>query len=130
MPIQTSWDAFEVYRAKIWLISQCKWVIGQLTNVLNYLYDSTNNSIYISQSSIDKVFVPEFTETTLVFAKVFAETTVVFAPTFDDIAKVHPMKINVPASIYTNSAVLADLVATVEKIRPLGLKYTIEEITS
>ena len=128
MPLQNAFDSYDIYRKKMFLISICKWQIGQLTNVLNYLYDSINNSIYITQSSIDKVFVPVFAETTHVFATVFAETTTVFAPTFSDIAKIHPMKIMVPSYTFTNTSQLSDLVASCEMIRPLGLKYEIDEI--
>ena len=128
MPLQTQWEDFETYRAKIWLISQCKWSIGQLTNVLNYLYDPLNNSIYISQSTIDVVFVPVFAETTKVFATVYAETTSIFAPTFDDLPKLHPAIINVPSSVYSDASIMSDLTATLVMIRPLGLKSQIEEI--
>lgn len=125
-PFKLVWDTFETYRAKIWLISQTKWQLGQLTNVLNYLYDSINNSIYITQSVIDFIFAPVFAETTTIFAPVFAETTDFFAPTFSDILAFHPVIIHIPASLLADTSSYSDMVATIEKIRILGLSYSIE----
>jgi hypothetical protein len=130
MPLQEKWDVFEIYRKKIWIISQCRWILGQLANVLNYLYDSTYNRIFLTQSNVTNIFVPVFAEVTAVFAPEIGETTTVFCPTSGDLPKLHPMIINVPAVIYTDSVMLSDLVSTVEKIRPCGLRYTIDEITS
>jgi hypothetical protein len=126
MPLQTAWDDFELYRQKIWLISICKWQLGQLTNVLNYLYDPIDNSIYLTQSTVVNVYVPVFAETTAVFPTVFAETTDVFCPTISDVPMIHPMTINIPASLAADAVKYADLIATVEKIKITGLKYEIK----
>ena len=125
-PLKLQWDSFETYRKKMWLISQCKWALGQLTNLLNYLYDPINNSIFLLQSSITLIFAPVIAETSSTFAPVIAETTTVFVPLIKDLPASVPMTVNIPASIEADTATYNDLVATIEKIRPLGLKYTIQ----
>jgi hypothetical protein len=125
-PLQATWDSYDTYRRKTWLISQCKWQMGQLTNVLNYLYDSTNNSIYITQSVLDSVFVPVIAESSSVYATVIAETTTVFVHPITDATRGLPVIIHIPASLYADSTKAADLISTLEKIRPFCLSYTIQ----
>jgi hypothetical protein len=127
-PLKLAWDNFETYRQKIYLISICGWKLGQLTNVLNYLYDSSNNSIYITQSVIEMVFDPTFTGTTINFDPTFAGITTVFEATFSDSASIIPVIIHIPSSLFNDAGKKSDLVATIEKIRILGLKYEIQEI--
>ena len=126
MPLQTEWDKFELYRQKIYLISICKWQLGQLTNVLNALYDSTLNRIFLSQSTIQDVFDPVITGNAINFDPVFAESTSIFEPVILDEPRMYPMVIHIPAAIMADSINYADLISTVEKIRPLGLDYNIE----
>ncbi len=128
-PLKASWDAFETYRAKVWMISQCKWQIGQLQNVLNYLYDPVNNSIYITQSAVNYLYANTFADSPpICFANTFADTPIVFAPTFDDMASLHPSTIFVPASIFGSGTIMSDFIATCEKIKPIGIVYQIKQI--
>ena len=122
-PLQTAWDSFNAYRLKTWLISQCKWQIGQLTNVLNYLYDSVSNSIYITQVSLSSDFVPVIAETTTVFAPVIAETTTVFVIPILDTSTL-PVVINIPSSLGSDTVKYQDMISTLNKIKPLGITYT------
>ena len=55
---QPEWDSFEVWRANNKIIANCKWQIGQLTNVLNYYFDSTYSRIYITQKALLNIFSP------------------------------------------------------------------------
>ncbi len=57
-PLQAPWEAYEIQRVQDGLIANTKWQMSQVTNVLNYLFDPVNNSIYIDQITI---FVPSAT---------------------------------------------------------------------
>ena len=58
-PLQLAFNTFDVWRHKKQLIAYCDWKIGQLINLLNYLYDPIQNRIYISQSNLTGLFVPD-----------------------------------------------------------------------
>ena len=124
-PLKTSWDSFELYRQKIWLISQCGWILGQLQNVLNLIYEPINHNITVSQSVVPLIYAPVFAETTTIFAKVFGETTVEFSPPFTDSSNMYPCTINIPSSLHLVAVTYNDLISTIEKIRPAGIIYNI-----
>lgn len=126
LPLQSAWDIFEAYRTKIWLISVCKWQLGQLQNVLNYLYDPYSKRIFLTQSTVINVYVPVFAEDTSAFPVVFAEVTNIFCPTSGDVPLIHPMAINIPALIEADAVKYADMIATIEKIKLAGLSYTVQ----
>jgi hypothetical protein len=119
-PLQSPFDSYNTYRSKEALIASCKWQIGQLTNVLNYLYDSIFNRIYISQSVIATNTDPMFQYPPYNFDKVFAEDPVIFERSFGDKVASSLVTINVP-----NIVNQSDLAATVEQIRMQGIPYRI-----
>jgi hypothetical protein len=119
--LQHPFDAYAVYRTKEELIAECKWQIGQLTNVLNYLYDSTLKRIFITQSVLRVVVDPMFQYAPSNFDTVFAEAPTIFERTFADKAASTLVTINIPAGINES-----DLVATVEQIRAQGIPYKIK----
>ena len=69
MPLQNAWYTFDIWRRKKQLIAYCNWQYGQLANVLNYLYDSLLNRIYISYSNIVGLFAPDIDYESSVFAQ-------------------------------------------------------------
>ena len=122
-PLQLAWNDFEAYRQKTWLISQCKWQLGQLSNVLNMLYDPINKSIYLTQAEAGAIFAPTIDYNSSIFAPVISDSSAIFAPTIDNISNIKETVINIPNTITGDQR--SDLIATIEKIRLLGLKYSI-----
>ena len=126
MPLQTEWDLFETYRQKIYLISICKWQMGQLQNLLNYFYDPISKRIYLTQATLFEVYDPVIAETTSNFDSVMTESTDINEPVITDVMGSFPMIIHIPVAIHDDTTILNDLIATVEKIKLAGLGYTIE----
>lgn len=119
--LQNPFDAYVVYRTKESIISNCKWQIGQLTNVLNYLYDPSLSRIFITQSVIVAIADPTFSYPPIHFDKTFADSPPsIFERTFGDRVATTLVTINVPAG--TN---ISDLTATVEQIKLQGINYQI-----
>lgn len=118
--LQAPFDGYEIYRTKEAIIANCKWQIGQLTNVLNYLYDPTLSRIFITQSVILPVADPTFAYLPDNFDTVFAEDPEIFERTFTDKAASTLVTINVPIGVN-----ISDLTATVEQIKLTGIPYQI-----
>ena len=128
-PLQTPFDNFSLWRDTEKIISQCKWEIGQLTNVLNYLFDP-NKTIYITESLITVLYLPTLDDG---YTSVFVPTlddgyTSVFIPTLDDNQFKYLVTIHIPASVYNNINQKNALIAVVEKIKLSGIKYQIISI--
>lgn len=119
--LQPGFDAYDTFRRKEALIAQCKYVIGQLTNVLNILYDATQKRIFITQAVTSNLSAPGFAYTTNVQARGFNEPAQVQGRGFFDSANTTLTTIHVPVGTD-----IVDLTATVEQIRLKGLEYTIE----
>lgn len=114
---------FVTFRNKEYLIANCKWQIGQLTNVLNYLYDSTLSRINISQAVATPEFLMEFTYPPEQFLGDFDSDPMEFWNSFGSGPATSIVTINVPAGVD-----LADLTATVAQIAIAGIKYTINVV--
>jgi hypothetical protein len=122
-PLQAPFDSFVLFRNKEALIASCKWQIGQLTNVLNFLYDSVLSRIFITQNSITVIADPMFQYAPINFDSDFGTAPLEFERKFTDRASETVVTINVPAGVD-----LADLTATVEQIRLKGIPYQIVTI--
>lgn len=120
--LQAPFDGYNAYRNKEALIASCKWQIGQLTNVLNYLYDPIQNRIFITQSTISRIDDPTFAYAPYNFDKTFSDSPpAIFERTFNDRSAITNVIINVPAG-----SNITDLIATVEQIKLSGIEYTIQ----
>lgn len=119
-PLQQPFADFVTFRNKEYLIAQCKFTIGQLTNVLNYLYDPVQNRINITQSIANPVYAMQFAYKPILFASRFGTPALIFARGFTDRTGQTTAKINVPAGID-----LSDLTATVAQIDITGIDYQI-----
>lgn len=119
--LQAPFDGYEIYRTKEAIIANCKWQIGQLTNVLNFLYDPTLSRIFITQSIVLPVADPTFAYNPDNFDTVFAEDPEIFERTFSDKVASTLVTINVPIGVN-----ISDLTATVEQIKLTGIPYTIQ----
>jgi hypothetical protein len=120
--LQQPFNRYEAYRSKEAIIASCKWQIGQLTNVLNFLYDPTLARIFITQSVILPVVDPTFAYPPQNFDTVFAEDPLIFERTFSDKVASSLVTINVPTGVN-----VSDLTATVEQIKLTGIPYQIIE---
>jgi len=58
-PYQMLFNSFDTWRRKMFLIASCNWQIGQLINLLNYLYDPTQKRIFITQAKISYLYLPD-----------------------------------------------------------------------
>lgn len=119
--LQAPFDGYEIYRTKEAIIANCKWQIGQLTNVLNFLYDPTLSRIFITQSIVLPVADPTFAYNPDNFDAVFAEDPEIFERTFSDKVASTLVTINVPIGVN-----LTDLTATIEQIKLTGIPYIIQ----
>lgn len=111
---------YVTFRNRMWLVAQCKWTIGQLTNVLNYLYDPDQKRIYITQSVTTNIAAPKFPYETHLQGRKFGEITPAQGRKFLDSQSTTLVTINIPASVN-----LAAITATIEQIRLAGRLYNI-----
>jgi hypothetical protein len=126
--LQIPFNNFDTWRIRKQLIASCLWQIGQLTNVLNYLYDSTLSRIVINQSVPVYIFAPEIDglESTLFAPEIDGLESLIYAPNIDDgIINSSIVTIHVPNSIFTNSATMSLLVSEIEQIKIQGIQYQI-----
>lgn len=121
-PLIAPWDVFEVARIQNGLIANTKWQMGQLTNVLNYLFDPVNNSIYISQITISVPSVTGFQYPAIQQVGDFGELAVQVRG-FSDRSYQTPVIIYVPN--YVN---LAEITAIINQIIIQGIVYQITVI--
>jgi hypothetical protein len=126
-PLQAPFDAFNLARIKSRLIAQCKWQMGQLTNVLNFLYDPLLTRIYIDQSVASPISATTFAYTAILQAYVFDEISTASlntqARTFFDQATKSDVIVHVPDTVN-----IPDITATLEQIKIQGIPYQIEII--
>jgi len=118
-PLVAPWESFEQARIINGLVANTKWQMGQLTNVLNYLFDTTANSIYITQISIDIVSVTGFAYNAIQQVGAFGGKAVQVRG-FNDRANQTAVIINVPD--YVN---LSAITAIINQIVIPGIVYEI-----
>lgn len=118
--LQPYFDTYDTFRRKEYLIAQCKWQIGQLTNVLNMIYDSALLRIYITQSAPQNLQATGFAYAAKIQARGFGVPAQVQGRGFYDASNRSTVAINVPVATD-----LVDLTATIEQIRPDGILYVI-----
>jgi len=111
---------FDAYRQKMWLIANCKWQIGQLTYVLNRLYDPALNRITIAQAVTTPQFLNAFPYDGTMWAGSFDDAPIVFLQTFGSQAAKTVVTFVVPAELD-----LDDLTATVALVAMDGIPYKI-----
>lgn len=136
-PMQQPIDDFSVWRTNKKLIAGCYYQIGQLTNLLNFLFDSTQNRIYITQAGAGLLFVPTLNDGNLLADMTFAPTLtdgvvlsdMTLAPTFNDTNYSFTQAIIwLPSDIYNDAAILQQITALVEQVKIQGLFYNIQQI--
>lgn len=136
-PLQVQFDSFETWRQRKKLIAGCAWIHGQLTNVLNMLFDATLNRIYITTEGTSVLYAPTFFDEygadkqSTVFAPTLFDLLVedqqstVFAPTLQANTINRNVVIHAPSDVYNDSAQLAELDSTINQIKPETINYSI-----
>ena len=124
-PLQQPFNDYDAFRVREAIIANCKWQIGQLTNVLNYLFDTTLKRIFITQSVITIIADPEFAYPAVLFDSLFTvpgggDTAVVGEREFFDKVSISTVTINVPTGVD-----LSAITAVIEQIRIQGIPYQI-----
>lgn len=118
--LQGPFDLYDEQRKKNYLIASCKWQIGQLTNLLNYLYDRTLSRIFITQSIVTVISDVTFEYEPIHWDDVFENDPLVFEQGFFDRVSISNVVINVPMGVD-----ISDITATIEQIRLQGIPYQI-----
>lgn len=119
-PLQQPFDAYVLFRTREALIASCKFQIGQLTNVLNFLFDNLLKRIFITQSAVSVIADPIFQYAPVNFDSDFSTAPVQYEPNFNDRTNQSLAIINAPLSVD-----LAELTAVIEQIRLKGIPYKI-----
>jgi hypothetical protein len=119
-PLQPAFDNYNAFRIREAIIANCKWQIGQLTNVLNYLFDNELSRIFITQSELTIVSLDTFAYPPVHTAGTFAMTPTLQTRVFGDKTEETLVAINIPSSIS-----LSQVKAVVEQIRMQGIPYQI-----
>ena len=130
----TNQPTFSGWRNNKQIIANCKWQIGQLTNVLNHFFDSTLNRIYIDQSGYLAPFIPDFNgdpNTLTPFIPDFNGSPAItfFVPPYNQNISTGQVLIHVPSPYYTvGTPEYTALVSVLEQIKIIGLQYSIVSI--
>lgn len=119
-PLQQPFDAYVLFRTREALIASCKWQIGQLTNVLNFLFDTMLKRITVTQSAVFVIADPIFQYPPVHFDDEFGTEPQWSEPNFSDRTNTSLTTINAPLSVD-----LAELTAVIEQIRLKGIPYKI-----
>jgi hypothetical protein len=126
-PLQTAFDSFETWRQRQLIIANCNYTIGQLKNVLNYLFDNTNfvapdwGRITITQSEFSYIYAPTIDDESTTFAPPITDESTTDAPTIESDPNQRNVMFNIPSDL---SASLADIIATIDQIKIDGLTYS------
>lgn len=119
-PLQQPFNAYYAARVINILVAGCAWQIGQLTNVLNFLFDPTLARIYITQSVNISPAAPEFGYTTPVNAPKFGYVSPVGVRTFGSKPETSIVTFNVPTAL---SIILSQIEAVVAQVALTGIPY-------
>lgn len=116
-PLIAPWATFEQQRGTSGLVANTKWQTGQLTNVLNYLFDPVKNSIYITQITLQIVSATGFAYPAIQQAGAFGGLAIQTRG-FNDRADQTPVIINIPSNVN-----MAAITAIVNQIIVPGIIY-------
>lgn len=119
-PLVVPFAAYVTFRNQIWLVAQCAWEIGQLTNVLNMIYDATLKRIFITQAQIATTNADTFEYAAICQGSVFGSVAKAQVRAFGDLEETTLTTINVPTGLDMSA-----LTATVNQIRLQGIPYQI-----
>lgn len=119
-PMQAPFDAYDAARIINALVASCRWQIGQLTNVLNFLFDPLLKRITITQSKTTVLSAVNFEYPAILQVRGFDEAAIAQGRSFTDNSSTSKVTFNVPASVS-----LSNITAIIEQIRIQGIPYVI-----
>lgn len=119
-PMQLPFNAYQTFRTLEALIAQCKWQIGQLTNVLNMIFDASLKRIFITQNTLLIIADPTFPYPPDHQDSDFGTAPKIQERGFFDRSAETIVTINVPIGIDQSA-----ITAVVEQIRMQGIPYSI-----
>lgn len=129
--LKPSWDIFDTFRNKYQLVAQCNWTYAQLTNVLNYLYDNALSRITISESVNGIGYYPTIDVESIAYMPTIDVESTVYLYSIDlNTAILSNVTINVPVSLYSNTALLNLLIQTVSQIKLAGIGCNVSDGTN
>lgn len=127
-PIKSTWDFFDSFRNNIQLIANCNWQYGQLTNVLNMIYDSSLKRISISEQHSENFFLSIFNYNSLCFLPTFNYNTSTYLYPFNkNYNVIGIVTISIPTSL-SNS--INEIAATVAQIKISGIYCIVTDGTN
>jgi hypothetical protein len=127
--LQSPWDSFEIWRAEKYIIANCKWQIGQLTNVLNYFFDSIQLRIYITQSRTLNLFAPTIAYESTTYAPTIAYESTTYASMITEATSVIAgVNFHVPSDVFNDPIAMGQLISVIEQVKITGINYVITEI--
>jgi hypothetical protein len=128
-PLQGWFNSFSTWRDTEQIIADCRWEIGQLTNVLNYIFDATQKRIFISQRQYALVFAPTINYESEDYVPSLNYESEFYVPNINDIYTVNSqVVINLPTELYADSFKQSEIISVIEQIKIDGIYYVIEEI--
>lgn len=123
--LQLSFNSFDIWRKREYLIAICDWQIGQVANLLNYLYPSSGQ-IYITQAITANTFETTFNYDPVIFDPVFSADPINYDVTFNDTSTVRALvTFHLPQEIYNDNAKKAQLTSDINRIIFDGINYNI-----
>lgn len=128
-PVQQYFDNFVIFRNKKFDIANCDWTFGNVTNLLNSFFDSTQKRIYLTQSRATFIFAPDISFESDVFVPDINSESNVFAPDINFKFGVLALVIVwLPSNLYNNAITKAEIINTIEQIKLYNIDYQINEI--
>ena len=120
--LQLPFNNYDTFRVRKFIIANCKWQIGQLTNVLNYLFGTT--LITINNSDITTINDVVFAETPDNYDLMFGPGNPINEILFGGLLSRSDITFHVPSGIDQN-----ELISVIEQIKITGLQqYKIQTI--
>jgi len=120
-PLQLPFNNYDAARQINALVAQCRWQIGQLTNVLNFLFDTIQKRIFITQAKTSVLSAPSFPYNTPVQVRGFGSPAQAQARGFGDNTSTSKVVFNVPVGVN-----ISNITAIIEQIRIQGIPYVIQ----
>jgi len=130
-PLQSAFINYDTFRIRAQIIANCKWQIGQMTNVLNHFFDPIRNRIYISQATQQVTSDPVFGATPKNYDSEYGQnnsiannttqTTPFFEPSFGGYGVRTNVIFNIPSTLD-----LSAIKAVIEQVKISGINYTIQ----
>ena len=128
-PFQSRMADYYLWLVKQYKIAICDWTFGNVTNLLNMLFDSVDKRIYLNQVRLANTFDVTFSYPATSYDNTFADTIEIIEPTFSTLANVNAIvTVWLPSVLFNDGFAKQEIINTVEQIKLYGIDYQINEI--